>query len=117
MSTVNEALRPKFLDLKEGAVVVSLAPFVKSENARLTDRNVSFIYVPPSRHILTFPKLDDISTIFDVKRLRYGEGSVSWGHGDGHYWVQTVDRTGYASMREKFENFHARTRSTRRSRG
>lgn len=37
---VNEALRPKFLDLKEGATVISLAPFVSSINARLTKRNV-----------------------------------------------------------------------------
>lgn len=38
---VNAALRPKFLDLKEGAIVVSLAPFVSSIYARVTDRNVS----------------------------------------------------------------------------
>jgi Histone methylation protein DOT1 len=37
---VNESLRPKFLDLKEGAIVVSLKPFVPV-NARLTERNVS----------------------------------------------------------------------------
>lgn len=40
---VNEALRPKFLDLKEGAIVVSLKPFVSSMNglnARVTERNV-----------------------------------------------------------------------------
>jgi [histone H3]-lysine79 N-trimethyltransferase len=41
-STVNEALRPKFLDLKEGAIVISLKPFVSSINARLTKRNVGF---------------------------------------------------------------------------
>lgn len=39
-STVNEAIRPKFLDLKEGAIVVSLKPFVSSLNARVTERNV-----------------------------------------------------------------------------
>lgn len=36
---VNEALRAKFLDLKEGAIVVSLKPFV-APNARVTERNV-----------------------------------------------------------------------------
>ena len=36
---VNESIRPKFLDLKEGAIVVSLKPFVPV-NARLTERNV-----------------------------------------------------------------------------
>ena len=38
-SLVNEALRAKFLDLKEGAIVVSLKPFV-APNARVTERNV-----------------------------------------------------------------------------
>jgi hypothetical protein len=38
---VNEALRTRFLDLKEGAIVVSLKPFVSSLNARVTERNVS----------------------------------------------------------------------------
>jgi hypothetical protein len=37
---VNEALRPKFLDLKEGACVISLKPFVSAVNARVTKRNV-----------------------------------------------------------------------------
>ena len=36
---MNEALRAKFLDLKEGAIVVSLKPFV-APNARVTERNV-----------------------------------------------------------------------------
>jgi hypothetical protein len=40
---VNEAIRPKFLDLKEGAIVVSLKPFVSSLNARVTERNVGII--------------------------------------------------------------------------
>jgi len=47
---VNEALRPRFLDLKEGAIVVSLKPFVSSLNARVTERNVSAMHIP-SAHI------------------------------------------------------------------
>lgn len=43
--TVNEALRPRFLDLKEGAIVVSLKPFVSSLNARVTERNVSEMHI------------------------------------------------------------------------
>jgi hypothetical protein len=43
--TVNEALRPRFLDLKEGAIVVSLKPFVSSLNARVTERNVSGMHI------------------------------------------------------------------------
>lgn len=44
---MNEALRPKFLDLKEGAIVISLKPFVSSINARVTERNVSFVFLGP----------------------------------------------------------------------
>lgn len=43
---MNEALRPKFLDLKEGAIVISLKPFVSSLNglnARVTERNVRLL--------------------------------------------------------------------------
>ena len=47
---VNESLRPKFLDLKEGAIVVSLQPFVSSLNARVTERNVGLVKFEP--HIL-----------------------------------------------------------------
>jgi len=43
---VNEALKPQFLDLKEGAIVISLAPFVSSLHGRVTERNVrtSWVY-------------------------------------------------------------------------
>ncbi|KAJ7356640.1 DOT1-domain-containing protein [Mycena albidolilacea] len=85
--SLNEQLRPKFLDLKEGAYVVSLAPFVPSLNARVTERNV-----------------DDISAIFDVTERSYHSGSVSWGNSGGTYYIHRVDRAGYASIRERFEN-------------
>ncbi|KAJ4485366.1 DOT1-domain-containing protein [Lentinula aciculospora] len=87
---LNEALRPKFLDLKEGAVVISLKPFVSSLNglnARVTERNV-----------------DDISAIFDVTERPYYPGSVSWGNSGGSYYIHRVDRVGYAEIRQKFES-------------
>lgn len=43
---MNEALRPKFLDLKEGACVISLKPFVSAVNARVTKRNVRSAVIP-----------------------------------------------------------------------
>ncbi|KIL71110.1 hypothetical protein M378DRAFT_156064 [Amanita muscaria Koide BX008] len=95
--SLNEALRPKFLDLKEGAIVVSLSPFVSSLNARVTERNV-----------------DDISTIFDVTERPYHSGSVSWGINGGSYYIHRVDRAGYAQIRTRFENTRARTTRTRR---
>lgn len=96
--SLNEALRPKFLDLKEGAIVISLAPFVSSLNARVTERNV-----------------DDISTIFEVTERHYHSGSVSWGNSGGTYYLHRVDREGYAKIRERFESARASSgRSTRK---
>ncbi|KAF8554538.1 DOT1-domain-containing protein [Imleria badia] len=89
--SLNEALRAKFLDLKEGAIVVSLKPFV-SPNARVTERNV-----------------DDICAIFDVFERPYRSGSVSWGSGGGTYYLHRVDRVGYANVRQRFENLRARS--------
>ncbi|KAG6919463.1 hypothetical protein DXG01_005722 [Tephrocybe rancida] len=97
--SLNEALRPKFLDLKEGAIVISLKPFVSSLNARVTERNV-----------------DDISAIFDVTERPYRSGSVSWGNGGGSYYVHRVDRNGYADIRTRFENSRIGTGRSSRSR-
>ncbi|PCH33057.1 DOT1-domain-containing protein [Wolfiporia cocos MD-104 SS10] len=85
LESLNEAIRPKFLDLKEGAVVVSLKPFVSSQ--RLTGRN-----------------LDDISAIFQVTERPYYPGSVSWGNGSGSYFLHRVDREGYADRKAEFES-------------
>lgn len=95
--SLNEALRPKFLDLKEGAIVISLKPFVASLNARMTERNV-----------------DDMSTIFDVTEHPYHSGGVSWGNNGGSYYLHRVDRTGYADIRKRFED--SRTGSGRNNR-
>ncbi|KAI0962913.1 hypothetical protein AcW1_000145 [Taiwanofungus camphoratus] len=95
LESLNEALRPKFLDLKEGAIVVSLKPFVSS--LRVTERN-----------------LDDISSIFQVQEKQYHPGSVSWGNGGGSYFLHRVDREGYADIKQHFEKSRTvYSRSTR----
>ncbi|KAJ8482265.1 hypothetical protein ONZ45_g15007 [Pleurotus djamor] len=95
--SLNEKIRPMFLDLKEGAIVVSLKPF-SPVNARVTERNV-----------------DDMTGIFDVTERAYHSGCVSWGASGGMYYIHRVDREGYAMTKERFEN--SRTgRSTGRSR-
>lgn len=112
---MNESIRPKFLDLKEGATVVSLKPFVPV-NARLTERNVRRFYkniLPISTVKLIAPgmQIDDISAIFDVTQREYNSGSVSWGSGRGHYYIHRVDREGYVKIRQKLESGRpARTR-------
>nr|GAT45580.1 histone-lysine N-methyltransferase [Mycena chlorophos] len=95
---VNEELRPKFLDLKEGAYVISLVPFAQTLSARVTQRNV-----------------DDISTIFEVHEFQYHSGDVSWGNGGGTYYVHRVDRKGYAEMRTHLERSSSSRSSSGRS--
>ena len=99
VTIVNEALRPKFLDLKEGAIVVSLKPFAPPSNhQRLTERNI-----------------DDISTaIFDVYARPYHSGTVSWSSGSGQYYIHRVDREGYKACRTQFERAHGYSVGKRR---
>ncbi|THH11352.1 hypothetical protein EW145_g707 [Phellinidium pouzarii] len=88
---LNAALRPKFLDLKEGAIVVSLKPFAPPSNQRLTERNI-----------------DDIAAIFDVSSRPYHTGTVSWSSGSGNYYIHRVDREGYRDCRARYEQVQAR---------
>lgn len=62
---MNEALRTLFLDLKEGAKVISLKSF-KTENSVTSKRN-----------------LNDVASIFDVAQHDWVKGDVSWGDGTG----------------------------------
>ncbi|KAI0693641.1 histone methylation protein DOT1-domain-containing protein [Cytidiella melzeri] len=93
--SLNEALRSKFLDLKDGAIVVSLQPFV-SPNRTVTERNSH-----------------DISGIFKVAERPYYAGSVSWSSFPGSYYLHRVDREELKRMLAEYE---APSRSTRASR-
>ena len=94
---MNEAIRSKFLDLKEGALVVSLEPFVAVGGRAFTERN-----------------LDDISSILDLSAHHdYHSMDVSWASDAGKFYVHRVDRAGYADIRARFEASR-NTRSTRR---
>lgn len=94
---MNAAIRPKFLDLKEGAIVVSLKPFAPPSAQRLTERNI-----------------DDISAIFDVSARAYCSGTVSWSNGSGNYYIHRVDRKGYSDSRERYEEIQASLRRSGR---
>lgn len=82
---VNAALRPKFLDLKEGAYVVSLKPYATSKSHLLTRRN-----------------FDEFSAIFDVHPVPYHSGTVSWSSGNGTYYIHHVNREKYRLHSERF---------------
>jgi hypothetical protein len=72
---LNQKILAKFLDLKEGARVISLKSFV-SQDRKITKRNEGAL-----------------ENIFKVKEYLYGEEMVSWTHEGGRYYVSTVDRS------------------------
>lgn len=71
----NDVLSLLFLDLKEGAKIFSLRPFV-APDFRLTERTLS-----------------SPQAILRVEQRKYTSGCVSWTAGGGVYYVQTVDRS------------------------
>lgn len=70
----NDTLSLQFLDLKDGARIFSLRPFV-APDFRLTERTLS-----------------SPQAILRVEQRQYTSGCVSWTGGGGVYYVQTVDR-------------------------
>lgn len=71
----NDTLSLLFLDLKDGATIVSLRPFVPHD-FRLTERTLS-----------------SPLAILRMEEHRYTSGCVSWAAGGGKYYVHTVDRS------------------------
>lgn len=73
---LNQSLSLLFLDLKDGAKIVSLKPFVPAD-FRLTERT-----------------LGSSSAILRVEEREYGQGMVSWTERGGKYYIAKVDRSG-----------------------
>ncbi|KAK4632015.1 Histone-lysine N-methyltransferase, H3 lysine-79 specific [Fulvia fulva] len=71
---LNDALINMFLDLKEGAQIVSLKPFVP-EGHKIAQRTVS-----------------SVVNHFVQKRFEYFSNSVSWTDQGGYYYIATKDR-------------------------
>ncbi|ORX34694.1 S-adenosyl-L-methionine-dependent methyltransferase [Kockovaella imperatae] len=80
-STLNVDLTHLFLDLKDGAVIVSLQPLV-SQSFKMSESNC-----------------DSFDAIVKMTQHRYYNDWVSWKGEAGNYYLQVVDR----SMRRKFE--------------
>ncbi|KIJ45078.1 hypothetical protein M422DRAFT_59902 [Sphaerobolus stellatus SS14] len=93
---LNQQLLNHFLDMKEGAVVVSLRSFIPS-NFRLTE------------HTIGSP-----AAILRVEERPFSAGSVSWMCGGGVYFINTIDRSMIAAFHERLESEGtSRSRSTR----
>ncbi|KAJ2782382.1 Nucleosomal histone H3-Lys79 methylase [Coemansia javaensis] len=74
-SRLNQNLMQLFLDLPEGARIISLKPFVTPDH-KISARN---IYSPES--------------ILTVRRYHYWSKCVSWTDSGGDYYVHTIDRS------------------------
>ncbi|KAK8209520.1 histone H3 methyltransferase [Phyllosticta capitalensis] len=85
---LNGALLDRFLDLKEGAKIVSLKPFVD-----------------PDHEIKSFNVNDRVNLFHSVER-EYFSDSVSWTNEGGKYYIQTKDRS-------RLDNFLASSRRRR----
>ncbi|KAI9021200.1 histone methylation protein DOT1-domain-containing protein [Hyaloraphidium curvatum] len=72
---LNQLCLAKFLDLKEGARVISLRSFVHQ------DRRINY------------RTADALESIFRVKEFHFGTDMVSWTNEGGRYFVHTVDRS------------------------
>ncbi|KAH9845075.1 Histone-lysine N-methyltransferase, H3 lysine-79 specific [Teratosphaeria destructans] len=71
---LNDKLLHMFLDLKEGARIVSLKPFV------------------PEGHKIQMRTLDDVKNQFVPKKFEYFSDSVSWSHyGNENWYIATKD--------------------------
>lgn len=79
---LNQKLLDMFLDLKEGAVVVSLKPFV------------------PSNHVISKRNVESPVNRLKVEVKEYWSGEVSWTDAGGKWYVNTVDG---AMVREFWE--------------
>ena len=97
-ASLNVELTNMFLDLKDGAVIVSLKPFVP-ESFKMTATNVSQCW---KRALLSADRLNQCDSFAAIVRMTehtYFSGWVSWKFDSGTYYVQVIDR----SMRKKFE--------------
>ncbi|KAB2576346.1 Histone methylation DOT1 [Lasiodiplodia theobromae] len=72
---LNGALLDKFLDLKEGAKIVSLKPFVDPD------------------HEIKSHNVNDRVNLFSCVEKEYFSGSVSWTDEGGKYYIQVKDRS------------------------
>ena len=105
---VNDALKSKFLDLKEGAFVVSLRSFQHSS------LHVSPVLVFGRPDTDSPVQINDIGNIFEVKEKRYRDGDVSWTGKGGTYWLHRVNRKRALTPQTSSGRPSRSTRSSRR---
>jgi H3 lysine-79-specific histone-lysine N-methyltransferase len=84
-----------FLDMKDGAKIVSLKPF-EPEVVRMNESNVS---INISSWFKLMRQCDSFAAIVKLETHHYAQGWVSWKGDSGRYFIQTIDR----SARNRYE--------------
>ncbi|KIM34033.1 hypothetical protein M408DRAFT_325565 [Serendipita vermifera MAFF 305830] len=93
--SLNEGLKALFLDLKEGAKIISLRSFC---DGQVTGRNMGAI-----------------ESILDVESFEWLSGDVSWGDAAGRYFISTVNRSRVGAQYEAmYREAQAPARASRR---
>jgi H3 lysine-79-specific histone-lysine N-methyltransferase len=107
--SLNADLTNMFLDLKDGAKIVSLKPFV-SPDFRMNESNVCHLSLNRSSNDLTETKqCDSFAAIVKLSQHTYLKNMVTWKGDSGVYYIQTIDR----SMRIKYEEVLSGSRRRR----
>ncbi|PVG00706.1 DOT1-domain-containing protein [Serendipita vermifera] len=89
--TLNEGLKRLFLDLKDGAKIISLRSFCDD---KVSARNIGAI-----------------ESFLDVESFDWYPGDVSWGDAAGQYFISTINRT---KVESQHQALFAEARSSRR---
>ncbi|KAF7721868.1 Nucleosomal histone H3-Lys79 methylase [Apophysomyces ossiformis] len=84
----NHALAQLFLDLKEGAKIISLKSFV------------------PKNHKINKRTMDKPESILQVEEYEYFSEAVSWTNNGGTYYIATVDRS---PLKPLYEEMYGRS--------
>jgi hypothetical protein len=91
--SLNADLTNLFLDLKEGATIISLKPFVP-DGFRMNESNVGYL-VPIIVHCTLADgcwQCDSFAAIVRMSQHTYHKDWVTWKGDSGTYYVQVIDR-------------------------
>lgn len=82
-----------FLDMRDGAIVVTLAPLLP-ESFRINIHTVSLSWTEKMQLSLSLMKMHNPLAIFGTQQeeREYHSGSVSWSNVGGKYFIHRVNR-------------------------
>jgi H3 lysine-79-specific histone-lysine N-methyltransferase len=84
-----QQLLQMFLDLPDGAKIMSLKNFV------------------PKDHTITIRNADSCESILKVREIPYAEGNVSWTNKAGYWYLHVVDRSRVTKFWQEQQSKHS----------